>query len=210
MNRAVLSILAGWLAASAQIAPPNPPSRSFPPPNAEHVETGEAQGSRGDRIRWRIRLLPLASFPDLPPPVVTQLAGRGCLIPQSFEAKQPENVVHGSFRAAGSEDWAVLCSSGGVTTLYVFFFGQFDSPIALRTQPDSAWLGAEPGNPVFGSSWGIAVRPLSELRSTPRLRRAIHNPDHDAIDDARLERSLTIHYFREGSWLDLQADNNSD
>ena len=83
----------------------------------------------------------------MPPLVAAELTRRLCMIPQSFEARQPENVIHGAFHAPGSSDWAVLCSTGGVTTLYVFFAGQFEAPIALRSQPDSTWLGAEPGGP---------------------------------------------------------------
>ena len=97
----------------------------------------------------------------------------------------------------------------GVTTLYVFFAGQFEAPIALRSQPDSAWLGAEPGSAIFGSSWGIAVRSAAELRATPQLRHAAAI-DHDAIDDARLERSLVIHYYQAGKWLNLNRSDSSD
>ena len=163
----------------------------------------------GKPVAYRIRLLPVSSFPDLPAAVATELSRRGCMIPQSFEAKQPENVIHGAFRAAGSSDWAALCSSQETTTLYVFFVGQRESPIALRSQADSAWLGAEPGSSVLGSAWGIAARSAADLRSTPGLRRGLA-VDHDAIDDARLERSVVIHYFEAGRWLNLHAGDGSD
>ncbi|MGC2301376.1 MAG: hypothetical protein WA476_21400 [Acidobacteriaceae bacterium] len=209
---AVAGVLAGILMAPWQAAPPNPPPSQAQPQNTEHIESGEVRvtsGANGNPIFYRIRLLPLTSFPDLPAPVVAELTRRQCLIPQSFEAQQPENVIHGAFRAAGSRDWAALCSTAGTTTLYVFFAGEAASPVALRSQPDSAWLGAEPGSADFGSSWGIAVRSAAELRATPRLRRAAAI-DHDAIDDARLERSVTIHYFQAGNWLELNHSDGSD
>jgi hypothetical protein len=131
------------------------------------------------------------------------------MIPQSFEAKQPENVIHGAFRAPGSSDWAVLCSFAGTTTLYVFFAGEFDLPIRLRSQPDSAWLGAEPGSSISGSSWGIAVRSAAELRASRQLHHAAPI-DHDAIDDARLERSFVVHYYQAGKWMNLNSDDGSD
>jgi len=177
--------------------------------NGEGVETGSVLSAEGKPIAYRIRLLPVASFPALPAQVATELKRRGCMVPQSFEAKQPENVIHGAFRAHGSDDWAVLCSVEKTTTLYVFFAGQAESPVALRSQADSAWLGAEPGSLVSGSAWGIAVRSAAELRSTPALRRGL-TIDHDAIDDARLERSLTIHYFEGGRWISLNGDDGSD
>ena len=179
------------------------------PNRCERVESGSMVSADGKPVAYRIRLLPVSSFPDLPPAVATELNRRGCMIPQSFEAKQPENVIHGAFRAAGSSDWAALCSSQETTTLYVFIAGQRESPIALRSQADSEWLGAEPGSSVLGSAWGIAARSAADLRATPGLRRGLAI-DHDAIDDARLERSLVIHYFEAGRWMNLRADDGSD
>jgi hypothetical protein len=160
-------------------------------------------------MAYRIRLLPVSSFSDLPVAMAAELNRRGCMIPQSFEAKEPENVIHGAFRAPGSHDWAALCSVQQTTTLYVFFGGEADSPTALRSQPDAAWLGAEPGSAVAGSAWGIAVRSAAELRATPALHRG-SAADHDAIDDARLERSLAIHYFEAGRWVILHTSDGSD
>lgn len=206
---AVAGLLAAFLMASWQAAPPNYLPGQTPVPNAERIESGEVHAAGGISLHYNIRLLPVSSFPDLPPLVAAQLSRRRCMIPQSFEARQPENVIHGAFRAAGSSDWAALCSSVGITTLYFFFAGQFESPVALRSQPDSAWLAAEPGSSDFGSSWGIAVRSSAELLASPRLRHAA-NIDHDAIDDARLERSLVIHYYQEGKWLKLEPGGGSD
>ena len=56
---------------------------------------------------------------------------------------------------------------------------------------------------------GIAVRSLSEIRSSPQLRHAAP-VDHDAIDDARLERSATIHYYNAGRWLILHSGDAGD
>jgi len=208
-SAAVTRFLAGLFLASWQTAPPNSQPTQPLLPNAERIESGQQQSPSGDTIAYRIRLLPLSSFPGLPPLVAAELTRRLCMIPQSFEARQPENVIHGAFHAPGSSDWAVLCSTGGVTTLYVFFAGQFEAPIALRSQPDSTWLGTEPGGAVFGSSWGIAVRSSAELRATPQLRHAA-TIDHDAIDDARLERSFVIRYYQAGKWLNLNRGDGSD
>jgi hypothetical protein len=206
-DAAVAGFLAGCLTLLAQAASPtSPPNQTS---DTERIESGELHAGDSNAIAYRIRLLPLASFPDLPAPVAAELSRRQCMIPQSFEAKQPENVIHGAFRSPSSSDWAALCSAAGSTTLFVFFAGEFDSPVSLRSQPDSAWLGREPGSSVFGSSWGIAVRSLSEIRSSPQLRHAAP-VDHDAIDDARLERSATIHYYNAGRWLILHSGDAGD
>jgi hypothetical protein len=205
---AVAGVLAALITVPLTALPQSPPAGETQI-NAERIESGTIPAPEGNTIAWRIRLLPLSSFPELPSAVAAELSRRQCMIPQSFEAREPENVVHGAFRSADSRDWAALCSAQAVTTLYVFFAGQFDSPIALRSQPDTVWLGAEPGESVLGSSWGIAVRSASELRATPELHRGI-TIDHDAIDDARLERSLTIHYFQNGRWISLNHSDNSN
>ena len=204
-HAAVAGIVAGFLLGPLQEAPAHLES-SAP---AEHVESGQLRSMGGRTVDYRIRLLPIASFPGLPAEVTAQLSQRGCMIPQSFEAQQPENVIHGAFRAPGSNDWVMLCSTGGTTTLLVFFEGQYDAPIELRTQPDTKWLGAEPGSSIFGSAWGIALQPLAELRASPGVRQAIH-PDHDGIEDARLERSTTIHYYQGGKWIFLGGSNQQD
>lgn len=193
---------AGMLAGLLTMAAPTPQNAPLAPVNTEHIESGQIRAPSGDLEQYRIRLLPLSSFPDLPPAIVAQLRDRRCLIPQSFEAQAPENVIRGAFRAAGSNDWAALCSSSGATTLYVFFAGQFDSPIPLRSQPDTAWLGAEPGSNIFGSAWGIATRSLAELQSS-RLAAPGVPFDHDAIEDADLERSTTVRYYGSGRWVVL-------
>lgn len=177
--------------------------------SAERVESGQIDTQSGKPVSYRIRLLPLSSFPAIPGGVAAQLGRRGCMIPQSYEAMQPENVIHGAFRAPGSNDWAALCSVEGTTTLYVFFGGQFDNPAALRSQPDTAWLGADPGQSVLGSAWGIATRTADQLRASPELRRLLAI-DHDAIDEARLERGLTVRYYDGRKWLTVTTGDSGD
>jgi hypothetical protein len=199
MNPVVFAgMLAGILLATGQTAPP---ASSVPVPgSAERIESGQIVTPAGKAVSYRIRLLPLSSFPALPAEVVEQLSRRRCMIPQTYEAKQPENVIHGAFDARGASEWAALCSSGGTTTLYVFPAEPFEAPTALRTQPDAAWLGSDPGESVLGSAWGIAVRTEGELRGSSEFRRLVPI-DHDAIDDTRLERALTVHYDQGGKWL---------
>jgi hypothetical protein len=148
---AAAGLLAGFLMAPGQVG--NSPPVPLPVPSAERIESGKALSASGEAITYRIRLLPLASFPNLPAPVAAELSHRQCVIPQSFEAKQPENVIHGAFHAAGSSDWAALCSSAGTTTLYVFFDGQVGStsriPPGSEANP-AAPCSVRPGASPFG------------------------------------------------------------
>lgn len=202
MFRRILSLVCfvSAFAAGAQVQPA--------PPQTEQVETGtvptnvaypnnelrELKPARS-MLHYRIRLLPVSSFPQLPASVAQQLVEKGCLIPQTYEAREPENVIHGSFEKQGSSDWAVLCSVDRMTTLYVFFQSDLTHPIALRHQPDSQWLGVE-WSLDYGSAWGIATRPA-------RLMPVTAKADHAGIDDSFVEKSTTVHYFNNGRWTTL-------
>src|SRR5258708_32169217 len=70
----------------------------------------------GHSVAYEVRHLPVSSFPNLPLDVAGQLTDRGCLIPQTYEARRPENVVHASLQRTGSSDWAGLCSSQGTVS----------------------------------------------------------------------------------------------
>jgi hypothetical protein len=199
MNATTVAVLfAGLLAAGWQSAAPSPSTAG------ERVETGQFRSDDGRQESYRIRLLPVSSFPQMPDLVASQLERMHCMIPQSFEAQQPENVIEGAFRAPDSTDWAALCSVDGTTTLYVFFAGHYNHPESLRSQADTLWLGAEPGSTVYGSAWGIAVRRAADLRALRALHRAAEF-DHDGIEDAHLERSATVHYWQAGQFLALSG-----
>ncbi len=58
------------------------------------------RGHIGDRT-YAFRMLPPSSFIDLPAPILKDLESRRCLIPQTYEARTPENVIHGAFREKG-------------------------------------------------------------------------------------------------------------
>src|ERR1039458_7608820 len=64
----------------------------------------------GHSTPYLIRHLPISSFPDFPAELAVLLNRRGCLIPQTYEAHHPENVIHASLERVGSSDWAVLRS----------------------------------------------------------------------------------------------------
>lgn len=182
---------------------------------AERAETGRARLPSGTEVAYRIRLLPVASFPSLPAAFAKQLLQRNCMVPQTFEAREPENVIHGAFEKQGSEDWAALCSIDGMTTLFVFFQSHPGAPIALRRQPDAEWLGAEVvGN--YGSAWGIGTRTASQIQSLhikPQTSSAkagarVERIDHCGIEDVYLEHSSSVHYFHDGEWVTLESPSS--
>ena len=94
----------------------------------------------GQMTRYLIRHLPVSSFPALPAAIQGQLDLRGCLIPQTYEARRPENVVRASLERTGSSDWAVLCSAKGTVSLLVFFGGDPGHPFTLASAPETERL----------------------------------------------------------------------
>jgi hypothetical protein len=174
--------------------------------SSEQVETGRMRLPGGTEVVYRIRLLPLASFPALPAAVAAQLEQRKCMVPQTYAAREPENVMHGSLEKKGSDDWAVLCSVDGATTLYVFFQSQLSAPIVLRHQRDAEWLGSEVLG-AYGSAWGISRRGPSQIHPAKELAAKHVVFDHDGIEDAFIDKSSSTHYFQDGSWTIIESPN---
>jgi hypothetical protein len=163
------------------------------------VTTGEVT-IQGQTRQYVVRHLPPSSFPDLPDPVANELNQRGCLIPQTYQAHQPENAVHGSFQRAGSSDWAVLCSVKGTVSLLVFFDSSA-KPSVLATSQETQRLQTHESGGVLGFNWGIDVASPQAIHDaqnglSPRPVRL----DHDALSDSIIDRKTVYHYFARNTW----------
>ncbi len=151
-------------------------------------------------ISFLIHRLPVDAFPQLPASVQSKLLRRGCLIPQSYEARQPENVIHASLERPGSSDWAALCSANGTVSLLVFFSGRSE-PIVLATAPETSRLEAHGINPVLGFDWVIDPASPEDVHEAqlgmnappPRL-------DHDALADSVTDGKTIYHFYAGSVW----------
>lgn len=149
---------------------------------------------------YLIRHLPINAFPQLPVAVGDALTRRGCLIPQTYEAHRPENVIHASFERPGSSDWAVLCSVDGRVSLLVFFSSGGD-PMVLASVAETDRLQAHSATDVLGFNWGIdPASPevvheaqLGMNHPPPRL-------DHDALADSVIDGRTIYRVFAKGAW----------
>lgn len=170
-------------------------------PNANLDVRGEVTVT-GKETPYRIRHLPVSSFPELPAAVAAALTGRGCVIPQTYEAKRPENVVHASLERAGSQDWAVLCSAGGEVSLLVFFAsGAAEAPVTLEKKQELACLAAQNATGRLGFDWGID--PASPKRVREAQTGMAHKPpmpDHDSLAESLADGKTIYHLYRNGSW----------
>ena len=180
-----------WSMASAQ----------QPPPDHSHlVELGQVVLD-GHSVPYRIRRLPVSSFPDLPARVANTLSDRECLIPQTFRAHRPENVVRASLERTGSSDWAVLCSAKGTVSLLVFFAGATGEPTVLASFAETERLESYDRTGVLGFNWGIdPASPTSVHEAQTGME---HRPpllDHDALADSLLDRRTIYHFYSRSKW----------
>lgn len=150
-----------------------------------------------------VRLGPTA-FPELPGNVSRELRRRGCTIPQEAYSKKPNNVIKGEFAKAGQTDWAVLCSTRGVSRILVFWSGSEANPAAIAPEEDRKFIQMMTA-PDAGFSRGITAVGRSFIM---RHYDAYGGPkpppiDHQGIDDAFIEKASVTWYFHGGKWLQL-------
>jgi len=173
---------------------------------AQLVESGQIVVA-GQPMAYLIRHLPVSSYPGLPAAIADQLNQRGCLIPQTYEAHGPENVIHASLERPGSSDWAVLCAAQGTVSLLVFFSGDPAQPHVLASAPETERLQVHDSSQVLGFNWGIdpaSPQPIHEVQIGMTHRPA--RLDHDALADSVVDRSTVYHFYLRSAWtvLDMQ------
>ena len=143
------------------------------------------------RLRTR-RSLPHSAFPIILSRSArencTQLEKRGCLIPQTYQAHRPENVIHASLERPGSSDWAALCSADGTVSSWSFLLAL---PFRLLWPPNrrNRRMQSHDRSGELGFTWGIdpaSPKQIHEAQShygTPSARL-----DHDALADTFVEK----------------------
>ncbi len=198
MKTGTIFAIAMVLAATAPAAAQNSQPGAF---KATQLDESGHVTVDGHVTPYLIRHLPAISFPELPAAVQDELDRRGCLIPQTYEAHHPENVIHGSFERSGSSDWAVLCSHAGTVSLLVFFSGAPESPAVLAGAPETRRLQTSDAAGDLGFNWGIDPASPEQVREKqvgmePRPPRL----DHDCIADSVIEHRTVYHYFSKGGW----------
>jgi hypothetical protein len=149
---------------------------------------------------YLIRHLPINAFPQLPPAVQDALTRRGCLIPQTYEAHRPENVVNASLERHGSSDWAVLCSVDGKVSLLVFF-ASGGGPMVLASAPETDRLQAHGATNVLGFNWGIdPASPETVHEAQFGMRHPPPRLDHDALADSVIDQKTIYRAYAKGAW----------
>ncbi|MGO8933070.1 MAG: hypothetical protein ACLPLZ_11485 [Terracidiphilus sp.] len=162
----------------------------------------------GQLTHYLIRHLPVSSFPELPAAIQEQLDLRGCLIPQTYEAHRPENVVHASLERPGSSDWAVLCSAQGSVSLLVFFGNGSSRPFTLASGPETERLQTHDPSGVLGFNWGIDPASPQEVHDAQLgMRHPSPRLDHDALADTLVDRHTVYHFYLKSAWIVLEMQD---
>jgi len=191
----VVSLALGTFPAMSQSA--LPPAQPNP---AQLTESGQIILA-GRSTPYLIRHLPVSSFPELPAAVQDLLNRRGCLIPQTYEAHHPENVIHASLERPGSSDWAVLCSAQGTVSLLVYFSSAPAKLLVLAASPETERLQAHDPSGVLGFNWGIDPASPEQIR-TAQIG-LLHRPalvDHDALADSLVDHRTVYHFYAKSVW----------
>ncbi len=168
------------------------------PGETKAVEQTEDQWTRADRL---IKRLPPAEFPELPTAFKAELEQAGCTIPQSGFDESRNNVIHGSFGAMGQEDWAVLCSRNGTSSIFMHWGGPVQCPSERLPQSDKNFLQGMPEGIVFSRSIAATtsyhVYPDDDSAGVDREVLM----DHDGIDDVFQGKGSTVWLCRGGAWI---------
>ncbi|HTM16424.1 MAG TPA: hypothetical protein VL135_05955 [Terracidiphilus sp.] len=194
----ISALMCGYCSAGAQESTQGGPAQSF-------NESGKATVD-GKTVSYLVRRLPVNSFPDLPDAVVETLRQRGCLIPQTYQAHRPENVIHASFDRAGSSDWAVLCSAQGKVELLVFFARNPGKAMTVASAPELARIARHDSTGVYGFDWGIDSASPKQVREAQSGLE--HHPaavDHDALADSVLNQKTVYHFYAHEEWTKLDV-----
>jgi len=192
--------LLGGLLFACSLLSAQQPAQSLAPLN----ESGQIVIA-GRSASYLIRHLPVSSFPGLPEELIGLLNRRGCLIPQTYEAHHPENVVHASLEHAGSSDWAVLCSSRGTVSLLVYFSSTPTELLVLAVAPETERLQAHDSTGVLGFNWGIdpaSPQQIRQIQIGMEPRPALL--DHDALSDSVVDRRTVYHFYSKSAWTVLE------
>lgn len=167
-----------------------------------------AQDLDFDAAERAIVRLPPTAFPALPAAVIRELQRRRCTIPQETFSKTPNNVIAGQFARPGQQDWAVLCSTGGASSILVFWKGSARNPAELARMEDKTFLQGLAGGKI-GFSRGLSAIGSDFILEHYRAYGGPKPPpmDHQGIDDAFLEKASVVQYFFKGGWLQLTGSD---
>jgi hypothetical protein len=156
----------------------------------------------------QVRRLQPSAITQLPKNLMAELQRRGCTIPQVPMIEGIQNVIRGEFAKPGQTDWAVLCSTGRVSSMLVFWSGSETNVAEIGKMKDVDRLQGWGGDKIV-YSW--AISPVGKKFISDRYKAfGGEKPppiDHQGINDAFVGKGSEVLYFYQGKWLRLSGDD---
>jgi len=196
------------------------------------AEFGHAQQTKSAKPAAKrdtaIRKMQPGDVAELPAAFIEKLNARGCGIPQFGEvgragatagdpatagepakdaAGKPTNVIHGEFARHGQEDWAVLCSKGGSSTIVIFWGKTTACPASLARLEDAHYVkrGADKKMRYSRSIRALGQSELGDRAGIAGLK----DFSHQGIDDRFVGKSSAFFYCSGGKWKIFPGKDSS-
>jgi hypothetical protein len=169
-------------------------------------------GTAGETDRWSaaeeaIVRLPESAFPTLPERIRYVLRELRCLVPQPGERvalrEPPASAISGQFARAGQVDWAILCSSGGRSSIYIVWGGPAKCSAPLASAADRDYLQEGGGQRIDFSREIIVAGPKQIVATYRHYGEAPPLVSHDAIEDMFVGKASVRYYCDSGTWTKL-------
>ncbi len=196
------------------------PDAATPPPSARSLEKSGAA-----TLEARVPLAPPNAFAGVPREVRAQLYAQACLVPQPWlDPEAPlANVISGEFARKGQRDWAVVCSTGGLASIVIFWGGpeRCPSPIpASERSLEHCLVPPLPRAPKGADAPAMGSCRRIERIGADRVKARYHadslssseradDPgdfDHDAVREELGDRVALSHYCDGTRWHRLLSD----
>jgi hypothetical protein len=173
------------------------------------VCVSQAQQAKGGKSALQkeklIRRLPPSAFTALAPEIIEKLEERGCTIPQfdpagdaSGVVLEPTNVIRGEFARQGQEDWAVLCSKGGSSTILIFWQKPTPCVGQLARLEDAHYLQSQRDKTM---RYSRSIQASGETDLHGRFAgSSVSHMSHQGIEDRFVGKSSSFFYCSEGKW----------
>jgi hypothetical protein len=156
-----------------------------------------------DQANSMVQRLSPNDFDQLPTNIKKDLLKRRCTIPQSFNSTIPHNVIIGSFLRKGQKDWAVLCSSGQVSSILIYPNEATKNVYTIASLPDKHYL-MKIGDKI------VYARGIESVNAgyIVRHHEAYGGPkpppiDHEGINNMLGDTASSVFYYHRGKWLRL-------
>ncbi len=148
---------------------------------------------------------PSASCPKMPLHIVEYLEKSGCLIPQADYKKNNHNAFQIQFSKAGQNDWAVLCSKNGFSSIWIFWNSSIHNVSQFANYRDKDFVDA---NGYFRGIGKDTFKPLTK-ENLKRYGEIIPQINTWGIDEQISNRKGVIYYIYQKQLVVLESGIDS-